>query len=78
MEEKAFLVGTHRAMFHAGEPAEITEVVFSTPEGLKPRACYRVRFENGDEDLIPISESHHFEIISESDVKSEKIPEVIH
>lgn len=78
MNQKAFLVGTHRYSFQAGEPAEIIGVQFVTPKNAEPRACYRLRFEDGQEDLVPLSEAHHFEIISEEDVRQGKIPEVIH
>lgn len=78
MNQKAFLVGTHRYSFQSGKPAEIIGVLFVTPEGCDARLCYHIRFENGQEDFVPVSESHHFEIISEEDVRSRKIPEVVH
>ncbi len=74
--QKAFLVGTHCNSFHAGKPAEIIGVVFITPDGLAPRAAYLVRFENGDEDMIAVSDQTNYEIISEEDVKNGKIPPV--
>ncbi|MEK7102763.1 MAG: hypothetical protein AAB870_00250 [Patescibacteria group bacterium] len=78
MHQKAFLVGTHRYSFQAGKYAEILGVRFVAPEGLESRACYHVRFENGQEDDIAISDSINFEIISEADVKAGKIPQVVH
>ena len=77
MNQKAFLVGTHRYSLQAGKPAEILGVKFVTPRGLQPRACYHVRFEDGEEDLVPLSEAHHCEIISERDVQVGRIPEVV-
>ncbi|TSC82782.1 MAG: hypothetical protein G01um101420_140 [Parcubacteria group bacterium Gr01-1014_20] len=78
MTQKAFLVGTHRFSFQAGKPAEIVGVTFVTPEGLETRPCYQIRFDDGRNDLVPLSESHHFEIISEQDVATGKIPAVTH
>lgn len=75
---KKFLVGTHRYSFQAGKPAEILGVASVTPKGSNARACYHVRFEDESEDLIPVSESHHYEIISDEDVKAKRIPEVVH
>jgi hypothetical protein len=73
---KAFLVGTHRFSFRAGEPAEIIGVRFTTPADLEPQACYFVRFGNGNEDLVPIADARNYQIISEADVKAGKIPAV--
>ena len=79
MPQKAFLVGTHRYSYHAGEAAEILGVVFFTPpEKYDCIACYYVRFGNGDEDYIPLSDSKNFEIISEQYVLAGLIPEVTH
>ena len=77
MNQKAFLVGTHRYSFQAGKPAEILGVEFVTPQGLNARACYRVLFEDGREDFVPLAEMHHFEIISEEDVRAGMIPKVV-
>ena len=78
MREKAFLVSTHRLHIQAGTPAEILGVQFTTPRGLPERVCYLVRFPDGREDLIPLAEAHHFEIVSEGDVKRGLIPSIIH
>jgi len=77
MNHKAFLVGTHRYLFRAGEPAEIIGVKFVTPKNAGPRPCYHIRFKDGKRDLVPISESPHFKIISNEDVRLGKIPEVV-
>jgi hypothetical protein len=76
--QKAFLVGTHRMAYRAGQPAEILGVQFVTPMPHEPRPCYHVRFEDGKEDFIPLSETHHFEVISEEDMKAGRIPDVVH
>ncbi len=78
MNQKAFIVGIHRYSFQAGKPAEIIGVEFVTPENLSPRPCYKLRFEDGYEDFLPISEAHNFEIISEEDVRLRKIPGIVH
>ena len=51
---------------------------FVTPQGLQARACYHVRFEDGREDFVPLADKHHFEIISEEDVRAGRVPEVVH
>ncbi len=76
MREKAFLVGTHRYSFQAGKPLEIIGVEFVTPPSSPARVCYRVRADDGQEDFCAISETHHYEIVSESDVKAGRIPAV--
>ncbi len=76
--QRTFLVGTHRHSFRAGKPAEILGVVFVTPEGREARACYHVRFEDGQEDHVAVSDTQFSEIISEKDVKAGRIPKVIH
>jgi hypothetical protein len=78
MNQKAFLVGTHRYSYRAGKPSEIVGVVFVTRQKQEAHACYQVRFEDGAEDFVPLSEARHFEIISEDDVRVGRIPEVIH
>jgi hypothetical protein len=40
----------HSFAFHSGEWSAIEGVVFITPPNLSPRACYVVRFDNGDRD----------------------------
>lgn len=76
MKQKAFLVGTHMYSFRAGKPAEIIGVQFLTPTNEDPRACYHLRFEDGEEDFTPISDARNFKIISEEDVRLGRIPEV--
>ena len=77
MPQKAYLVNIHRYGFHCGEPAEILGVVFFTPPGIyELRLCYRVKFKNGDEDYVALSDSNNFEIICEQDVLAGKIPEI--
>ena len=77
MKQKAFLVGIQRYFFRAGQPAEITGVVFSAPPKLKPIACYQIKFSDGKTDSIPLSDADNFRIISERDVRLKKIPKII-
>ena len=82
---RVFYVGTHRYSFRPsrrsdglGEPAEFIGVAFVTPEGKEPRVCFRLRYEDGTEDFAPVSETHHYELISESDVKEGRIPAIVY
>ncbi|MBP6886190.1 MAG: hypothetical protein KBC02_03030 [Candidatus Pacebacteria bacterium] len=78
MNQKAYLVGTHRYSFRGGEPAEIIGVQFLKLTNVEARPCYHVQFADGMQDLISLAESHHFVIISEDDVRSGRIPAVVH
>lgn len=78
MNQKAYLVGTHRYSFRAGKPAEIIGVQFLKPVNAEARPCYYVQFEDGWQDFIPLSEAHHFVIISEDDVRRGRIPAIAH
>lgn len=78
MNQKAYLVGTHRYSFRAGQPAEIIGVQFVTPMHAAPRPCYHIQFEDGQQDFVALSECHRFAIISEYDVRQGRLPEVVH
>ncbi len=84
---KVYLVGTHRYSFRAGTPAEVTGVAMVQPEVSGrvrgPRPCFRIQFEDGKEDLVPIRDDQNrvlsfYKLISEEDVKAGRIPEIIH
>ena len=82
---RVFYVGTHRYSFRPsrrsdglGEPAEIIGVAFVASEGEEPRPCFHLRYENGTEDFALISETHHYKLISEADVKEGRIPAIVH
>lgn len=60
--EKAFLTGTHRIAFRSGKQAEILEVLMTTPVGLEQRACFRIRFADGTEDLVPVGDQGNYEL----------------
>ena len=71
---KAYLVGIHPYYFRCGEPAEIIGVVIATPKDSEPRPCFHIRFEDGEEDYIPLSDFNCHKIISEKEVLEGKIP----
>jgi len=75
---KAFLVGIHSSgSFRPGKPAEILGVVFITPTNSEERPCYHVKFDDGTEDFVPLSDAKNFKIISKKDVEAGKIPAVV-
>lgn len=78
MRKKAYLVHTHRYGYRAGEPAEIMGVQIVTPGGCPPRVCFCLRFDDGNEDVTPISDTQNFKIISEDDVATGNVPKVSH
>jgi len=78
MTQRAYLVGTERNFFRAGEPAEIVSVEFTAVWRRPARLVYRIRFPDGKEDLVPLDNFNRFQIISEKDVRAGNIPEVDH
>lgn len=51
------ITGHHPYAFRCGEPAKIIGVVMVDPENhLSPRPCFHVRFADGVEDWIPLSD----------------------
>ena len=76
--QRAYLVGTHRYSFQAGEPAEILGMIFVNPDEKGWRLCYHIRFEDGRDDCVPVSEGTHYEIVSAQDIRGGRIPEVVH
>lgn len=70
--ENAFYVGLRPHSFRFGQPAEIIGVKMVAPQGLNPRPCFHLRFEDGMEDFSPIHEVSSYQIISkEEDVSGE-------
>ena len=60
---RTFITGSVAAMnninqpvHRANEPGEIIGVSMITPAGLTSRACFRIRFKDGDEYLLPVQE----------------------
>lgn len=60
--EKAYYIGTHQYSFRRGEAAEIIGVEMVQPDGQDFRACYRVRYADGKEDLCPVAEHGNYTI----------------
>lgn len=59
----AYLIGTHPYSFRSGSPAEIVAVVFVTPPNASDmRACYHIRFNDGVEDFVPVSDAANFNL----------------
>lgn len=54
--EKIYLIDNSGNGFRCGVPAEIIGVEMITPEGLKPRLCYHLRWSDSVEDFKPIKE----------------------
>jgi len=85
--KKLFLVGTHHDSFRAGETAEIVGTSMVTPPGenSEPRPCFKVRFDDGRVDFVPIfaapgsnEKNPHYELITAADMRAGRIPEVAH
>ena len=60
--EQAVYVGSPSASFHGDEPATIMGVRWITPPSnanspAKPRLCFWLIYENGDEDFAPVTEA---------------------
>jgi len=69
--QKSYLVGTNRTFFRVGKPAEIMGVKY-----VGSRHCFLVRFEDGNEYCVALENRDQYEIISEEDVRTGKIPSV--
>ena len=54
--EKVYLVDLSGSGFRCGRPAEIIGVEMCTPDGLEPRLCYHLRWEDSKEDWKPVGE----------------------
>lgn len=53
---------THSFGFRAGEWADIIGVSMAEPDGLEPRLCYSVLYQDGTYDSIPVSDSDNYEV----------------
>jgi len=74
--QKAYCVAVHRYGFQAGTPAEIIGVkVVSAPT---PRPCYHLRYPDGREGYLPVTEVTHHTIISQEQLEAGDTPPVIH
>jgi len=57
--EKVYLIDLSGSGFRCGKPAEIIGVEMVTPEGLKPRVCYHLRWSDAVEDWKPLNEDEY-------------------
>ncbi len=68
--EKAYYIGTHHYSFRCEEAAEIIGVEMIQPkESDDWRACYRVKYADGKEDLCPVAEHANYKIVRAGDVR---------
>ena len=66
----AFIINTNPdATFRPGESAEIIGVTFVSSCGLPARPCYRTLYKDGFKDFVAISDTKHYQILSEDDIK---------
>lgn len=63
---KAWLLVTHPYRFKSGKAADILGVEWIVPDGFEGRACFHLRWEDGSEDFIPISETSSYTILPET------------
>ena len=72
--KKAFLLDMDVMHLRSGIPAEIIGVVFATPDGRgrSEQACYRVKFEDGVEDVYPIN-ALQLQVTTEEDTQMWKM-----
>ena len=57
--EKVYLIDNSGNGFRCGIPAEIIGVEMVTPEGLKPRLCYHLKWSDFVEDWKPVHEGSY-------------------
>jgi len=74
--DKAYLVGIHRYSFRSGEPAEIQGVVMNCSMDYEFKPCYKIKFADGTEDLVPIYDEKNYKIIGFKDILEGNLPEV--
>lgn len=78
--EKVYLVGVHRYCFRAGEKSEIIGVKRVQPsENDDFRLAYKVRFDDGETDLVPLSdvELGNWRYVTALEASIGLLPEVI-
>lgn len=67
--QKVFYAGTARSIFRPHEFAEIIGVEWVTPDGHDGRACFRVRYADGFEDVCQISDTDNYQLAGPCDVR---------
>jgi hypothetical protein len=63
--DKAYYIGTHPNSYRSGEAGEILSVITFIPAAGKDLAkvCFHVRFSNGEEDYMPVSDFVNYKIM---------------
>lgn len=72
--EPIYFVGTHHWSFRPNKPAEITGVIMVTPDGLPPRACFSLRYPDGQVDYHPISDASAYKLVSKAEIHDLEAP----
>ena len=82
--EKLFYVAIRKGLSRAGEPAEIIGEDMIMFQGYHPRLCFKIRFNDGEEDFVPVFSSKDrtkqnplYRLITEKDVREGRIPEAV-
>lgn len=57
--EKVYLIDLSGVGFRLNKPAEIIGIEMCTPEGLSPRLCYHLKWEDSKEDWKPVGEDRN-------------------
>ena len=60
--ENAVISGCHPCSFRSGERATIVSIGVLTTDEIRDRPCFLVRFPDGKEDYIAISDWHNYAI----------------
>ena len=66
-KEEVYLVNVTDSGYRHGTPARIVGVKMCTPEGLKKRLCYHLKWSDGVEDFKPVGEVD-YELLTFSDI----------
>ena len=65
--EMVCYTGTHWASYRMGEPAVIVGLRWVRINDAEPRACFLVRYLDGDEDLCPICDTDYYKLTPASE-----------
>jgi len=68
--EKVYLIDLSGSGFRCGIPAEILGIHMCTPNGLSPRLCYHLRWDDFKEDWKPVGEDSYKIVTSQEILKN--------
>lgn len=79
---KLFCVAILKGLFRAGEPAEIVgKAVVAFKKNSEPRLCFKIRFNDSVEDLVPVftggggeKKNPLYQILTEADIREGRVP----